>query len=176
MPFRVFLFAAGFFLVVLLAGGFLADRLLTLPPNLLLAFIMFVTAHAAAFSATLASGDCTLCQALSANSLSALDLLSESLCAAYAMSCRLQAASSGLIPGSPLLSRCSSLVPGPQYWYPGMCSSTGNTSIALLSAVLATLSAAPNKVPGSPAMLLIRPLPRRSLKPVVLRVRIINLH
>ena len=76
-----------------------------------------VTAYAVAFSPKRASFDLTRFQAFSAKILSASFLAwTFSRFQEYAISCSLQAASSGLIPRSPLAKRFVNLVPGPQYW------------------------------------------------------------
>ena len=86
---------------------------------------MFVTAIAATFSPNFESLAKILLRALSTEFLSAaFSLLKLSVFCEYAISWSLQAASKGSTPGSLRASLSFSLVPGPQYWYPGMCNFT----------------------------------------------------
>src|SRR5436190_19087463 len=77
--------------------------LLLPPPIAVFAFIAVVIAKAAALSPKEESTAFNLCQAVSANLLSARVLLAESLYLAYSLSWILQASSRGLIPLSPLV-------------------------------------------------------------------------
>ena len=72
-----------FFVLVLLRRHFLRLP----PPTAVLAFMAVATANAAARSPKLASLDLTLCQAFSANALSAIDLFAESEYLEYDISC-----------------------------------------------------------------------------------------
>ncbi|KYQ47698.1 hypothetical protein ALC60_13275 [Trachymyrmex zeteki] len=98
--------------------------------NFVLAFIAAQTAVTAALSPRVVSFATMRFRAFSASNLSAVCRFASSLLCEYAISCSRYAVSNGLIPRSPLVNRFSKRVPGPQNWYPGICSSKGNAFIA----------------------------------------------